>query len=129
MPPWVAERDTEEASDEGEQRFTGVQFDLCVHSQFDQRVQRGEGIWMDPLDAVPAQITEEKEGGHNSIERNINSSLDNHQMSVLGQKSWVALATLWFQAMHFGGNMVKCAGENVQRCQEFTHRARREVSC
>lgn len=42
-----------------------------LYSQFDQGVKRGEGIGMDPLDHVPAEITEreknQNEMGQNGI--------------------------------------------------------------
>ncbi len=31
-----------------------------VYLQFDQRVKRGEGVLVDPLDHIPAQITDKK---------------------------------------------------------------------
>lgn len=40
-----------------------------LYSQFDQGVKRGEGIGMDPLDHVPAEITE-REKNQNEMEQN-----------------------------------------------------------
>lgn len=55
---------------------TDMYQDQRIYSQFNQRVKRGEGICVDPLDHIPAQITDRKDSKLKCTQRNWNDTLN-----------------------------------------------------